>query len=54
MTSAEYKAAPQALDSIRITGITATGFHGVLQSERETGQEFIADLTLGVNLAQRP
>jgi len=35
-------------DEITITGINARGHHGVLQSERDAGQEFTVDLTLGV------
>ena len=34
------------LDQIHIRGIAARGFHGVLQSEREAGQDFSADVTL--------
>lgn len=35
-------------DEITITGINARGHHGVLQSERDAGQEFTVDLTIGV------
>ena len=38
-------------DQIRLTGITATGFHGVLDAERENGQEFTADVVLHLDLA---
>lgn len=34
------------LDQIRLTGIAATGFHGVLDEERRTGQPFVADVVL--------
>src|SRR5690606_19671460 len=34
------------LDQIHIRGIAARGFHGVLQSERDAGQDFSADVTL--------
>lgn len=34
------------LDSIRITGITGYGFHGVLDFERRDGQEFVVDLDI--------
>ena len=34
------------LDQIQILGIAARGFHGVLESEREAGQDFSADVTL--------
>ena len=35
-----------ALDQIHLSGIAARGFHGVLASEREAGQDFSADVTL--------
>lgn len=31
-------------DSIKIVGIKAFGFHGVLEHERQTGQDFIVDI----------
>jgi len=34
------------LDQVRLTGIAATGFHGVLDEERRTGQPFVADVVL--------
>lgn len=34
------------LGSIALTGLRAVGFHGVLDSERENGQEFVVDLNL--------
>lgn len=37
-----------ALDRISVTGITATGHHGVLPEERRDGQSFIVDVTCGV------
>jgi dihydroneopterin aldolase len=33
-----------AQDLIKITGIKAFGFHGVFESEKKSGQEFIVDL----------
>lgn len=33
-------------DTIRITGIRATGFHGVYAWERERGQEFVVDVSM--------
>lgn len=33
-------------DTIRITGITAFGYHGVLAHERAEGQEFIVDVAI--------
>ncbi|ROS25894.1 2-amino-4-hydroxy-6-hydroxymethyldihydropteridine diphosphokinase [Cellulomonas sp. PhB150] len=32
------------LDQIRLTGITATGYHGVFEHERREGQVFVADV----------
>ncbi len=34
------------LDQIRLVGISQTGYHGVLDFEREEGQPFIADVTV--------
>ncbi|WP_338035372.1 dihydroneopterin aldolase [Haematomicrobium sanguinis] len=34
------------LDQVTVTGVTAVGFHGVLDNERREGQPFIADVTL--------
>jgi 7,8-dihydroneopterin aldolase/epimerase/oxygenase len=36
-------------DQIVLTGIRGTGHHGVLESERRDGQEFIVDVTLDVD-----
>lgn len=36
-------------DRIRLTGITATGYHGVFDHERRDGQRFIADVVLHVD-----
>ena len=38
-------------DSIAITGISQFGYHGVLDSEREHGQEFFVDVELRFDLA---
>lgn len=38
-------------DCIRITGISGWGHHGVLDSERESGQTFIVDLELYLDLS---
>ena len=32
-------------DLIRIVGVKAKGFHGVLESEQKRGQKFIVDLS---------
>ena len=37
-------------DQIRIVGIKAFGYHGVLPHEAVEGQEFIVDLTLDLDL----
>ena len=37
-------------DLIKITGISAKGFHGVFESERKKGQKFIVDIELSINL----
>jgi len=37
---------------IRLSGIEAIGFHGVLESERENGQKFIVDCELEVDTSQ--
>lgn len=39
-------------DRIRLSGITATGYHGVLEHERRNGQTFVADVVL--HLDTRP
>lgn len=38
-------------DRITLTGVSARGFHGVLASEREKGQDFVVDLTAWVDLS---
>lgn len=40
------------LDRIRLTGLRAFGYHGVLPAEREHGQEFIADAELWLDTSQ--
>lgn len=37
-------------DKITITGIKASGKHGVLEREKQEEQEFIVDVTLGIDL----
>lgn len=41
---------PEHLDQITVTGIRATGRHGVLDHERRDGQEFVVDIDLGLDL----
>jgi len=37
-------------DQIKISGIKGFGFHGVLESERKTGQHFLIDAVITLNL----
>lgn len=39
-------------DVIRLAGVTATGYHGVLPQEKTAGQPFVVDLDLRVDLAR--
>ena len=43
---------PEGLDRIDLRGIAAHGHHGVFDHERRDGQTFVADVSLGVDLAQ--
>jgi len=38
-------------DLIKITGLSAKGFHGVLESEKRRGQKFIVDVEMNVSFA---
>lgn len=38
-------------DTITLTGVTATGFHGVYADERRDGQRFVVDVVLHLDLA---
>ena len=38
-------------DSIAITGIDVFAYHGVLESEKETGQRFIVDVEVRLDLS---
>ena len=42
---------PEGLDRIDLRGIAAHGHHGVFEHERRDGQVFVADVSLGVDLA---
>ena len=42
------------IDRIRLTGLRVFAHHGVLDFERENGQEFIIDLEIAVDLAPAP
>ncbi|TNY35312.1 dihydroneopterin aldolase [Thermomonospora catenispora] len=37
------------MDRIELTGLRARGRHGVLPAERELGQEFVVDVSLGLD-----
>jgi dihydroneopterin aldolase len=39
------------LDQIILTGLRASAFHGVLEQERRTGQVFLIDVTVHLDLA---
>lgn len=43
---------PARSDRITLTGVTAYGFHGVLDQEKADGQEFSVDLTLELDLSR--
>jgi 7,8-dihydroneopterin aldolase/epimerase/oxygenase len=38
-------------DQITLTGLRASAFHGVLEHERRTGQVFVIDVTIWLDLA---
>jgi dihydroneopterin aldolase len=38
-------------DTIRLTGLTAHGYHGVYPAERANGQDFVVDVVLELPLA---
>ena len=40
-----------ATDRITLTGISGYGYHGVLESEKATGQTFVVDAVLVMDLA---
>ena len=39
------------MDSVRINGIEVFAYHGVLAHEKETGQRFLVDVELGLDLS---
>ena len=41
---------PDGLDRIDLTGVGGWGYHGVHDNERENGQRFVVDVSLGLNL----
>lgn len=38
------------IDRINLTGLQATGYHGVFEHERRTGQPFVVDVELALDL----
>lgn len=38
-----------SVDRLAVTGIEATGFHGVFEHEKREGQVFVVDLALGID-----
>ncbi len=40
---------PEDLDRIALSGVSATGYHGVFEFERREGQTFVVDVVLGVD-----
>ncbi len=38
-------------DLIKITGLSAKGFHGVLDSEKQRGQKFIVDVEMSLSVS---
>ena len=42
--------APQGLDQIAVRGISAIGYHGVLEHERREGQRFVVDVVVALDL----
>ncbi|MFL6090612.1 MAG: dihydroneopterin aldolase [Aeromicrobium sp.] len=42
---------PEGLDRIELTGIGGWGYHGVHDEERESGQRFVVDVCLGLDLS---
>lgn len=43
-------AIPDGLDRIDLRGVSAIGHHGLFEHERRDGQQFIADVSLGLDL----
>lgn len=42
---------PEGLDRLDLTGVSAHGYHGLFDFERRDGQEFIVDVSLGLDLS---
>ena len=43
---------PEGLDRIDLTGIGGWAHHGVLDEERENGQRFVVDVSVGLDLSE--
>ncbi len=43
---------PRDADTVVLTGVRATGYHGVFPEEKRDGQEFVVDVELSVDLAR--
>ncbi|MEV7397630.1 dihydroneopterin aldolase [Aeromicrobium sp. NPDC092404] len=41
---------PEGLDRIDLRGIAAHGYHGVFAEERQNGQTFVVDVSIGLDL----
>jgi len=42
---------PRGLDVLRLSGVRATGHHGVFEHERRDGQEFVVDVVVHLDAA---
>jgi dihydroneopterin aldolase len=42
---------PEGLDRIDLTGIAGWGYHGVFEHERQEGQRFVVDVSIGLDLS---
>mgnify|MGYP001236017234 CR=1 FL=1 len=51
MTRRQAQDGADPLDEIRLTGLRATAYHGVLEHERRDGQVFLIDVTVRLPLA---
>ena len=51
LVDAERQPTEGGADRIRLTGITAFGHHGVFDSERQQGQQFVVDVSCRLDLS---
>lgn len=47
-----WESSPGGLDRLTVRGLRAYGYHGVLPAERRDGQEFVADITMYVDMTK--